>query len=171
MRSSLIKIDFQKLIIISILMFFLGYSITGLITKEMIIGNMTPFHESVQKNPGGVFFLKHNLGFFFLVTILPFINIPILLIQLFISGVYAYIIRDLPLYQQFIIYYRHFALEYIALIMSTFVSYFNYEILKKMHRDRKYYWRNDVILVLRYYVIILILTLFAAFLEGGVRGI
>lgn len=40
-----------------------------------------------------------------------------------------------------------------------------------MHRDRKYYWRNDVIVVLRYYVIILILTLFAAFLEGGVRGI
>ncbi|HFI0045729.1 TPA: hypothetical protein ACGOTF_001971, partial [Streptococcus suis] len=64
-------------------------------------------------------------------------------------------------------FYRHFTLEYIALLISLNISGLLYGVLQKMHKYRDYKPKNDFLHIILLYGIMVVLTIIAAVLEGG----
>lgn len=160
-------VKFKYIIGISILAMLLGFEITELFVKGSHIDQLTSFDNNFLSNPGAQYFFENNITFFLIMSILPFINVPIFIVQMLVSGMHARLIADLPLSYQFEIFYRHFTLEYIALLISLNISGLLYGVLQKMHKYRDYKPKNDFLHIILLYGIMVVLTIIVAVLEGG----
>lgn len=124
-----------------------------------------------QEKAGIIMIFLNNISFFSIVCVLPLINIIYLIVQFFNIGTYIYQIQELDLLQQFNLLYRHSIFEIVALIISIYISYSLLQMantyLKSTVDDFPY--RRKFKKVAIAYVLILILTLVGALLEGNVR--
>jgi len=118
-------------------------------------------------NPGGMFFLKHNITFFLLMSVLPVINVAIMIIQIIITGLDIGFIQEFSFNTQFIFLYRHLFFEFIALIVAVslgnkFLMAINMVIAKEEIKKRKLLFEVAIS-----YALIIICTVIAAALEGS----
>ena len=118
-------------------------------------------------NPGIFFFFKHNLSFFMLMSVLPFINIIFFIFQFISLGSNINIASTLPFNTQFTILYRHLFFEVIALFTAIYISYIYYNLSKNILKDKYINWKNELLFLGLLYNLIIICTLIGAVLEGN----
>lgn len=115
------------------------------------------------------FILRTNLLFFLLVSVLPVVNLLLVLPQFFMLGVTTGAMLNLPFNSQFDLLYRHASLEAVALLVSVALSYRMLFALRRFtdspQRDLPVLGR-DLRRLLPGYLLILAITLVAAILEG-----
>lgn len=160
-------VNFKMIVIILVLATLLGFEVTELFVKGGYVDGLTSFDENLLNNPGVLFFFKYNISFFLIVSVLPFINLPICFIQLVVTGINMRLIANLGIGEQIEIFYRHFIFECSALLLSLYVSLILYKVVRKMHKERTYQWKKDVKYILFIYFLICLFTVIAAILEGG----
>ncbi|HFI0045090.1 TPA: hypothetical protein ACGOTF_001263, partial [Streptococcus suis] len=82
-------VKFKYIIGVSILAMLLGFEITELFVKGSHIDQLTSFDNNFLSNPGAQYFFENNITFFLIMSILPFINVPIFIVQMLVSGMHA----------------------------------------------------------------------------------
>jgi len=172
----------KKIFFIAMFSLIIGFSVGHLFNNEMnkvvqaeISSNNNQFETPSDNyemfmntiNPGGIFFFKHNIMFFLVLTILPIVNVVIMMLQIIVTGIDIGFIQDLSFDVQFMLLYRHLFFEFIALILAVslgnkFLQNMNMVIVKQEINKRKLLFE-----VATYYSAIIICTIIAATLEGS----
>lgn len=160
------EMKIKNIVTISILTILITYLFTDILLLNSNFITL-PYMKGVVKNPGTLFFFKNNVVFFLVITILPYINFPILILQMASVGVQMRLIGGLSFEVQFNMLYRHLVFEFIALLISIYCSYYLKIILNKWHQKELTTTKKDMKILLLLYVLIISLTYIAALLEGG----
>lgn len=122
-----------------------------------------------NKNPGMLFFFKNNISFFLLVSIVPFFNCILFILQFISLGISIQSILHLPLKYQFVFLYRHLFFEIIALFTAIIISYKLFQYSKYLLNDKNVDWKKKGKKIVILYLILIISTLIGAILEGTVN--
>lgn len=121
-----------------------------------------------NSNPGIAYFFKNNVLFFLLVSLTPFVNVILFVLQFINLGTTIQSIMNLSFENQFIFLYRHLFFEVIALFTAIIISYKLFGYGKDLLNDRKVDWNKRCKKILILYMILVISTLLGAILEGTV---
>lgn len=161
-----------NVLIISVLTLVVGFLVGEAVISEAVIefaevDEMTFLNE--LDKPEIQFFFQHNIIFFLTISILPFINMFIVVIQLFLTGLQISLIQNLSLQMQFNLFYRHLIFEFLALFLAICVSYKIYLLLKDIHQVKRKGIKKRALIVLVFYAGILLSTMIAAILEGSIH--
>lgn len=174
------RIEYQKFyLVMSIFMLILGYQImvfmnrngylsSGGSTNIEKLSNFFAGSEYRFNSTGVLMIFLNNIKFFLLVSILPFVNFFVVLVQFFNVGIYIFNMRDVSILGQFNILYRHLIFEILALLIAVKLSYYIYGSLKKfIDFDTPINWKRFIKRLVFCYLSIVILTLCGALLEGS----
>lgn len=123
--------------------------------------------DAIVSNPGVAFFFSHNIKFFLLAMILPFINIFLLIIQVIMVGLQWGVISTLTLYEQMTILLRHLIFESIALIIAINISIEIFYITWNIRKGKPKYNRKTGFKIGLQVVLVFICTIIAALMEGN----
>ena len=123
-----------------------------------------------HQNAGVAKIFWNNITFFSIVSILPILNFLYFIIKFFNMGTYMYQVNELSFLQTFTLLYRHSIFEVIALILSIYISYALLQISNSYLNDfdRHFPYRKKFKQIAIVYIIVILLTLVGAFLEGNV---
>lgn len=142
---------------------FIGYIYADITSKSI------EFDFSGIEAPGIGFIFANNIGFFSLVCFLPFLNFIMYATQFLAIGNNAFRIHTFNIEIQANLLYRHAVFEIVALSISIYVSYEIYRVLHDyLHNSIKPNKKTFKKLILLY-IIIVVLTLIGACLEGTVN--
>lgn len=116
------------------------------------------------------FIFGNNLAFFGLVSVLPVVNLAMVVVQFLSLGRLAHTVRDLPVEAQVNLLYRHTVFEVVALGVAVTISYLAFFAVRDYADDsardtRALLGRLGV--AARLYLVVLACTLVGALLEGG----
>ena len=104
--------------------FLLGFMLFDYLSAEHILDLNTAADTAEKvRAVGSTMLFKNNILFFALTSVLPVLNILLVVVQFFQLGTTAYSIRGLSAGTQFVLLYRHTAFEIIALVLSVYISY------------------------------------------------
>lgn len=116
------------------------------------------------------FILGNNLAFFLVVSLLPVVNILMVIVQFASLGGLAFTIRDLPVDAQVDLLYRHTIFEVAALSVAVAISYLAFFAIKdyadSATRDTQGLLRR-LRVAARLYLVVLVCTIVGALLEGS----
>lgn len=161
-------------IIISLVSLVLGYIFSDIASTYNIIERYVydnPMEEI--RNVISFMLLKNNLGFFLVISLLPIINILLVITQFVKLGILAFNCKDMTFYMRFIILYRHTFFEIIALFVAIYVScniitygkkYIETENSEEEDNYKKILYRIGIS-----YTVVIIVTVIGAYLEGHVN--
>ena len=150
------------------LLFSLFFAFAGFLYADLTSDSVS-FDFSGIEAPGIGPIFVNNIAFFSLICITPFLNFAMSAVQFVAIGNNIFQIRELPLGLQAVLLYRHAVFEVIALMLSVYISYEVYRILrdylhKSIRPERKRWIR-----ILICYAAVALLTLSGACLEGTVN--
>lgn len=150
------------------LLFALFFSLVGFVYADTTSESIN-FDFNGLEAPGIGFIFANNIGFFSLVCILPFLNFIMYAIQFLAIGNNVFQIQALPFEIQANLLYRHALFEVMALSISIYVSYEIYNALYDYLHNSIKAGRKTYVKIILSYVIIIILTLVGACLEGTIN--
>ncbi|MCB0910784.1 MAG: hypothetical protein KDB60_04110 [Propionibacteriaceae bacterium] len=151
-------------------------SIAGFIAQDVLA--RTLFRDAGASAPIEIassagetwFILGNNLAFFALVSVLPVVNILMVVVQFLSLGRLAFTVQELPLDAQVNLLYRHTVFEVVALGAAVAISYLALFAIRDYAnsevRDTRGLLRR-LGFAARLYVLVLACTVVGALLEGG----
>lgn len=151
-----------------ILAFFcmiIGYSASNLFNENLSNDFMLSINTA-QENPGIIFFFTNNIRFFLMISILPFINLYLFIMQFLSIGFSISKIINISLLNQFFILYRHLFFEVIGIVLAILVSYRYVLYGKNLLNDVEIDWKKEAKFIGLIYLAIFICTMIGALLEG-----
>lgn len=153
----------------------IGYILYSLLVEHNIIEINVLIndnsHFGAEKEKAGVLMIfLNNLAFFSFVCCLPILNIIYFIVQFFYMGTYIHQIESLNLLQQFTLLYRHSILEIIALFIAVYISYslLKMSLIFLKSEKHNFFYREKFKQIGVAYLLIVVLTLLGALLEGNV---
>lgn len=150
------------------LLFSLFFAFAGYLYADLTSASVS-FDFSGIEAPGIGPIFANNIAFFSLICVTPFLNFAMSAFQFVAIGHNIFQIRELTFGLQAVLLYRHAVFEVIALMISVYISYEIYRILrdylhKSIKPERKRWLR-----ILICYAAVALLTLLGACLEGTVN--
>lgn len=160
-------------IIVSITSLAIGYMIYDVASAYNFIE--VHFSDSAIediRNANSIMLLKNNLSFFLIISILPIINILFVITQFGKLGVLVFNCKDMSFNMSFLILYRHTFFEIIALFIAIYISC-NIFVYGKKYIDTEKSdedsYKNILIRIGISYLVMAIITIIGAYLEGHVN--
>lgn len=153
------------LFLVSVCSAILGLCVTKSLGLEF--GNFNDIQEILLgTNPGILYFFKKNLLFFLLISITPFINIFLIVIQFLQVGFMIAQIENLNILSQTMLLYRHLIFEMIGLFIAAVISFKYIHVIQCILKDKEINKTKYVKCLTYLYAIIVIATMMGALLEG-----
>lgn len=144
----------------------MGYIICAALNIEV------EYQKNIIENAGFSAIFLNNIVFFTLICILPFVGYAIGGYQFLTLGTYIYLCKDMTFVQQFNILYRHAIFEIIAILLSAYISYSLYNLIKRYIKSIK---KGDKSYSIEFrkiafvYFVVVVSTAVGALLEGYVH--
>lgn len=158
----------ELFVVQSVLFVLCGYMLGMLLIP--LLGNeweMSDAFLTQLDHPTMAFFFWHNIRYFLIISILPFINAILVPVQLGLTGIQLVTIRSLSFSLQFMLMYRHLFFEWLALIIAMFISYRWVDWFKLLHARDYSLARREFVKLGIMYLLVLVFTAIGAYLEGG----
>lgn len=160
-------------LVISLASLFVGYIIYDLCTVYGVI-EICVSEDAVSKveNVSVLMLLKNNIIFFCVVSVFPVINLLFVVMQFFQLGTLIYSCKDMNIFLQFVLLYRHTFFEIIALFIAIYISYIILIVGKQYINDvsiDKVDYKKILRKIGFCYLIVVVATVIGALLEGNVH--